>query len=389
MDLAKKILIVCEDAAFKDLWTEILTAKGFQVFLAQNGVEGMAKADEIIPDLIISDVLMAQMSGSDFYKELRKRYYGKDIPFLVLLERPKMKDYFDALGVSGFIDKPVDREVLLAQIEKVFAPEDPEARIGRQERVLVVGRYEKECVEPMIAQLKEQGHYTDFVIQGEQVVSKAVMFLPSVVLIESRLLDMTPAAVIRILRQMPQFKKISILIYSFYHKSELRILDDVHLREANMHYFVQECIEAGASKYIGPYQPQHFNDKLKAALSAGNVLLIDDDAGIVHTLKRVLENKGYNVFAAGDVDTGLELARNMNPALIVLDLVMPGKSGFEALRELKNSTMTRDIPVMMLTVEGGDNEIQKSLKLGAEDFIVKPVNLHLFLKRVGVLLKKR
>ncbi len=389
MTETKKILLVDSRKDFRDLWGGVLTAEGYQVFLARDGEDGVKKADEIVPDLIISDVLMPKMSGNDFYKEVRKRYYGKDIPFLVVLERPKMKDYFDTIGVTNFIQEPVTKEALLSKVQSALAGPGPEMQPERNRRVLVVGRYEKECVQEMISQLKEEGCHTDFVVSGEQVVSKAIMFLPRIILIESRMPDMSSNAVVRILRQMPQFKKIPILIYSFYHKSELKIGEDENTREANMQYFVQECLEAGATKYLGPYIQGAFKDKVKRYLTEGVILIIDDDEGIVHLLKKSLEGKGYAVFAASDANSGFELAKNINPSLIVLDVVMPKKDGFEALKDLKTTPSTKDIPVVMLTVQGGDGDIQKGLKLGVEDYLVKPVNTSLFLKRVQTILKAR
>lgn len=389
MSEVKKILLVDSRKDFRDLWNGVLTAEGYQVSLARDGEEGVKKADEVVPDLIISDVLMPKMSGNDFYKEVRKRYYGKDIPFLVISERPKMKDYFDAIGVTDFIQEPVIKEVLLSKIQHALADPDPNRKQEKNKRVLVAGRYEKECIEAMTGQLKEAGCHTDFVTSGEQVVSKAVMFLPGIILIESRMPDMSSNAVVRILRQMPQFKKIPILIYSFCHKSELKTGEDENIREANMQYFVQECLEAGATSYLGFYVSERFKDRIKRYLTEGVILIIDDDEGIVHLLRKSLEAKGYCVFAASDANSGFELAKNINPSLIVLDVVMPKRNGFEALKDLKTTPLTKDIPVVMLTVQGGDGDIQKGLKLGVEDYLVKPVNTNLFLKRVQTILKTR
>jgi CheY-like chemotaxis protein len=77
------------------------------------------------------------------------------------------------------------------------------------------------------------------------------------------------------------------------------------------------------------------------------------------------------VWKAGDGKAGLKLVRTKRPNLVLCDVLMPKMNGFEVLKELKNKPETRDIPVIMLTMLGSDDDIKKGLKLGANDYIVK------------------
>jgi CheY-like chemotaxis protein/anti-sigma regulatory factor (Ser/Thr protein kinase) len=102
----------------------------------------------------------------------------------------------------------------------------------------------------------------------------------------------------------------------------------------------------------------------------GDVLVIEDDPSAVRLLREYLEPAGYVVRVAPDAETGLSMAGARRPAGIVLDVLLPGVDGWEALRRLKASRALRDVPVIMLTVV---DERDVGLALGAVDYLVKPI----------------
>jgi signal transduction histidine kinase/CheY-like chemotaxis protein len=108
-----------------------------------------------------------------------------------------------------------------------------------------------------------------------------------------------------------------------------------------------------------------------AAASAGAVaLVIDDDPAVRDLAERFLTKEGYRSVLAATAEQGLDLAREMRPDVIILDVLLPGRDGFEALRRLKDDPELRDIPVVMLTML---DDKRRALALGAADFLVKPV----------------
>ena len=126
------------------------------------------------------------------------------------------------------------------------------------------------------------------------------------------------------------------------------------------------------------------------------VLVIDDDPDIQATLKTLLESKSYQVVDAYDGDAGLQKVVDERPDLIILDVIMPGKHGFEVCRELKTDPRYHffsHIPVLMLTVYPDDREkmhlsMQEGMMMEAEDYLQKPVDPQELLSRVEDLLKK-
>ncbi len=112
------------------------------------------------------------------------------------------------------------------------------------------------------------------------------------------------------------------------------------------------------------------------------VLLVDDDRKARGLLKTWLENEGYAVAQAASGDEGIKKAEELLPAVIVLDILMPDKDGWQVLQELKSKPETRDIPVVIASVV---EETKLGFSLGAVDYFVKPIDKGGFLKRIAEL----
>ena len=126
------------------------------------------------------------------------------------------------------------------------------------------------------------------------------------------------------------------------------------------------------------------------------ILLIDDDLDVHSVVKKILEPKSYEVMSAYDGDEGLRKVVEERPDLIILDVIMPGKHGFDVCHELKTDEKYHffsNIPVLMLTVYPEDREkmhlsMREGMMMEAEDYLQKPVDPQELVKRVEDLLKK-
>lgn len=104
---------------------------------------------------------------------------------------------------------------------------------------------------------------------------------------------------------------------------------------------------------------------------ADKVLIIEDDSFISDMYKIKFESEGFDVTVASDGIQGLETVGKEHPSLILLDVVMSKMDGFAVLQKLKKTPETKDIPVIMLTNLGQKDSVEKGLKLGAADYIIK------------------
>lgn len=128
-------------------------------------------------------------------------------------------------------------------------------------------------------------------------------------------------------------------------------------------------------------------------MSSKRVLVIDDNRMLVTTVARILEKAGYQTTTVLNGGDGIEKAQEWTPDLIVLDVVMPNKNGYEVAWQLKQNPVTADIPIIFLSARGNTNqteensapgldEINQAFDLGASDFLPKPVAASELLKAV-------
>lgn len=101
------------------------------------------------------------------------------------------------------------------------------------------------------------------------------------------------------------------------------------------------------------------------------ILIVEDDKFLVDIFATRLKSAGYNVLVANDGESGLKIATEHLPHLILLDVIMPVMDGYEVLAKLKQQDMTKDIPVILLTNLGHEEDVEKGLKSGAVGYMIK------------------
>lgn len=103
------------------------------------------------------------------------------------------------------------------------------------------------------------------------------------------------------------------------------------------------------------------------------VLIVDDSPTQAHALRTALERHGFDIATAGDGHEGVRLAVELQPDLILMDVIMPQLNGFQATRELSRRQETASIPVVMVTTKDGESDRVWGLRQGAVGYLVKPV----------------
>jgi DNA-binding response OmpR family regulator len=117
------------------------------------------------------------------------------------------------------------------------------------------------------------------------------------------------------------------------------------------------------------------------------ILVIDDEPDMVRVAKDLLEEEGFSVSSASAAEAARKLQAGP-PDLILLDIRLPVKSGFEILKELKNEPTTRKVPVIMVSVKGGESDKVLGLELGADDYVTKPYSKRELAARVKAVLRR-
>lgn len=102
------------------------------------------------------------------------------------------------------------------------------------------------------------------------------------------------------------------------------------------------------------------------------ILLVDDQESVLKLLDAILKVRNYDVMYASNGLDAVEIALNMKPNLILLDVMMPGMDGFKVCQTLKSNESTKDIPIVFLTARGDDSDREMGKKVGASGFVKKP-----------------
>jgi twitching motility two-component system response regulator PilH len=116
--------------------------------------------------------------------------------------------------------------------------------------------------------------------------------------------------------------------------------------------------------------------------------VVDDSPTEVHIFKKILEKQGYQTLVAKDGQEGVDMANQVGPDLIIMDVVMPVLNGFQATRQLKNNDKTAAIPVIMVTTKDQQTDINWGMRQGANEYMVKPVAPAELLNKIKALLNE-
>ena len=117
------------------------------------------------------------------------------------------------------------------------------------------------------------------------------------------------------------------------------------------------------------------------------MLVVDDEPTIAEVVARYLERAGYEARIAGDGPTAVQLARTLRPDLVVLDLMLPGLDGLEVMRRIRDGDRDR-VAVILLTAKGEESDRVIGLRLGADDYVVKPFSPAELVARVDAVLRR-
>ena len=248
---AKKILVVDDDPDIIELITMVLQNKGYQLNSALNGHQALEILEqETPPELIITDVLMPEMDGYTFYKELKRDENFAKLPVIILTERKNMEDSFRALGVEGFLQKPFSIENLTSQVEAIL--ENAVAARKFAQKVLIAGTIGS-VISRMNLQLKDMGCQVASGTTGAQAAFQAMSLLPDMFLVDVTLDNFFAHEFVRVMRYFPQFKKTPILIYNNPQHAEELTTSAGFQAALSLDSAKVVCMEAGATECVGEF----------------------------------------------------------------------------------------------------------------------------------------
>ena len=222
----------------------------------------------------------------------------------------------------------------------------------------------------LVKKLQMEGYQAELVVDGEAGLSRIRKLKPDLVLLDIILPKMNGYEVLEELNKDTENPIPPIIIIS----------------NSGQPVEISRVLELGVKDYLvkADFTPEEVIKKVEEQLNkvdnmkAGvishkdiSVLSIEDDNFLRDLLARKLTHEQYNVKTAADGEIGLEMARQEKFSVILLDLILPGMSGFDVLEQIRKDSMNKETPIIVLSNLGQDSDIERANKLGATDFLIK------------------
>jgi two-component system, cell cycle response regulator len=413
--MKKQTILVVEDHPLNmKLVRSLLHPAGFQVLEADNADQAIQMASNLRPDLVLMDIQLPDMDGLEATRIIKGRKESAHIPVIALTSYAMPGDELKAseAGCSGYITKPIDTRGFIQTIKKYLEPgieitEKPEQkeRSGKP-RILIVdddllnikllkAKLPPDKFEPLSAQ------------NGEQALRMALNEIPDLILLDIMMPGMDGFEVSRKLRANPLTQEIPIIVVT-----ALEGLDDkVRGLEAGADEFLNKpvntiellarinsllrlkkyrerlSVRSKSEKLL--FRSQDSKEKSEETEVTGKILLVEDNDKDIQMFLRYFDGSPYSVACEQSGEAALARLEREPFDLLLLDVLLPGIDGFEVCRRLKNMKQTRDLQIILVTcLPHPENKI-KGIELGADDYLIKPVNSRELKARAKVLMNKK
>lgn len=257
----------------------------------------------------------------------------------------------------------------------LFPPEDrSKLKTTKSEYLVLVVEDDTATSYALKALIMENNYNVMIAENGKEAINKAREFHPDLITMDLKLPDIYGIQIIEILKHDPETQQIPILILSV-------VEEDEKMYQAGASFYLKKPLEP--NKFI---EAVNFLIKPSVILRKKVILIIDDDPNVRTICKESLAYLGFEVIEASNGEETFLLLRRKSPDLILLDIMLPEMNGFEIAEKLKSNIHTSRIPIVFLTAKDQPKERIKALKLGIEDYIIKPFDsLELGIRIEGIL----
>ncbi|MFH0785789.1 MAG: response regulator [Pseudomonadota bacterium] len=310
----KKTILVVEDSpTSRKVISMLLERKGYAILQAVNGTEALQRCEETIPDLVLLDVMLPDMSGYEVLSRLRQSQRFAEMPVVMLTGKSKPSDRQKGLfhGSNEYLTKPFDPAKLLAVLEKYL--DQPNAI-----QAVAAPAVERK-VEPATQVITKPASAS--VAPAKAVAVKSETARPAV----------APPAV-----TIP----------------------------------AKQAAVAVASPPI--VSPVAVVSESKNGQTAKTILVVEDSPTSRKVITMVLAKRGYTIVEAPTGGEALRKMEAIRPSLILLDAMLPDMTGYDILFRLKHDARLKDVPVVMLTAKNNPVDRQKGMRGGSVAYLTKP-----------------
>jgi HAMP domain-containing protein/signal transduction histidine kinase/DNA-binding response OmpR family regulator len=387
------LLIIEDDVAFIRILLDIAHEQGFKCLVAQHGEEALMTARKYRPDAVTLDLTLPGMHGYAVLDRMKHDPSTRHIPVQIISVIDDMKRVLK-LGALGHISKPVSREKLVEaivnlkdfverEVRKLLLVEDDETLrrsineliVGDDVQIISVGtgedalkavqseKFDCAIVDLMLPDME----WTELIGKIKQKTG-----FPELPVIVHTGKDLTK-------RETARIKKLAETIIIKDADSLERLVDETALF---LHRDVADLTESQKNMMMRV-------NRIDPRLAGKKVLVVDDDIRNIFALTSTLERQQMQVVYAENGRDGIE-ALKKTPGIqgVLMDIMMPEMDGFEAMREIRNISKFKSIPIIAVTAKAMKGDRQKCLEAGASDYITKPVDTEQLLSLLRIWLDR-
>ena len=384
-----RVLIVDDSLTVRMDIGEALQSAGFDTVLCadlRSAREALAREGSV---LIVLDILLPDGDGLDFLKELRSSPATAQIPVLLLSTEADATNGVRGMGAAAdeYIGKPYDLGLVVARA-RALTQADASGGVGLGRRVLVIG--DSVTLRDELRQsLEGAGYRVREAVTGEEGLALAAADRPDAVVVDGILPGIDGATVVRRLKLDAALRSTPclLLIGAEDTSNGLRALEagaDAYVRKSEDLGVILVRLAAllrGAIATGGETSPSLLGPK--------RLLAVDDSITYLQELGSQLRREGYDVVMAGSGEEALELLAAQPVDGILLDLVMPGLSGQDTCKRIKQRAEWRDIPLIMLTARDDRDAMIEGINAGADDYIAKSADFDVLKARLRAQLRRK
>ena len=384
-----RVLIVDDSLTVRMDIGEALQSAGFDTVLCadlRSAREALAREGSV---LIVLDILLPDGDGLDFLKELRSSPATAQIPVLLLSTEADAKNRVRGMGAGAdeYIGKPYDLGLLVARA-RALTQADASGGVGLGRRVLVIDD-SVTFRDELRQSLEGAGYHVREAATGEEGLALAAADRPDAVVVDGILPGIDGATVVRRLKSDTALRSTPCLLLTGAEGTN----DGLRALEAGADAYVRKSEDLGAILV-------RLAALLRGAIATGGetspsllgpkrLLAVDDSITYLQELGSQLRREGYHVVMASSGEEALELLAARPVDGILLDLVMPGLSGQDTCKRIKQRAEWRDIPLIMLTARDDRDAMIEGINAGADDYIAKSADFDVLKARLRAQLRRK
>jgi two-component system cell cycle response regulator len=415
--MKRTVLVIEDDPMNMKLMRSLLGIGGYHVLEAAEAETGLRMAAETHPDLILMDIHLPGLDGLSATRRLKEIPQLAEIPVIALtglaMEGDREKAF--AAGCQDYISKPINTRNFLDNLGSLMMPskqvtnaaaQPPRTTRRTYSRILVVDD-DPMNVKLVVGILKKGGYEALTAFDGHEAMAIVHEHQPDLILLDIMMPGIDGYQVAHRLKGDPATAGIPIIMITALKDTENRVRG----LECGADEFLTKPVNAAEllARSKSMLKLKRYQDQLRLRMHpelaiggramipenrppAGrqaHVLLVEDDEKDRRLLAGQIENQDCHLTLACDGETALQKIMAGGIDLVLLDIFLPGIDGFEVCQKIKAQRETRDVQVVLITCLNDLEGKVKGMELGADDYLVKPVDKRELAARTRALLNKK